>query len=141
MKKFKKKILKGKFSLKHIVASLGKQCKFVFVDPLAKLLAIPFYSFSVYLLRAKDFYWSTAKCEKMKETGTLVQEISKRPSPQCAQAASSGKALEATGTQRTRSPEHFCRYLIGSLDLGTAKRTTNSEMLHGIKGGKAIKLF
>lgn len=82
-----------------------------------------------------------AKCEKMKETGTLVQEISKQSSAQCAQAASSGKALEATGTQRTRSPEHFCRYLIGSLDLGTAKRTTNSEMLHGIKGGKQLSSF
>lgn len=82
-----------------------------------------------------------AKCERIKETGTLVQEISKRSSLQYAQAASSGKALEAIGTQRTRSPEHFCRYLIGSLDLGIAKRTTNSAMLHGIKGGKAIKLF
>lgn len=107
------------------------------VHPLTKLLAIPFYSFSVYLLCAKDFYWSTVKCERMKEMGTLVQEASKRPSPY----AQADKALEAIGTGRTRSSEHFCRYLIGSLDLGTAKRTTNSEMLHGIKGGKAIKLF
>lgn len=78
-----------------------------------------------------------AKCERMKEMGTLVQEASKRPSTY----TQAGKALEAIGIQQTRSLEHFCRYLIGSLDLGTAKRTTNSKMLHGIKGGKAINLF
>lgn len=94
MKKIFKKILKVKFSLKHNAAALGKQCKFVFVHPLTKLLAILFYSFSVYLLCAKDFYWSTVKCERMKEMGTLVQEASKRPSPY----AQAGKALEAIGT-------------------------------------------
>lgn len=82
-----------------------------------------------------------AECERIKETGTLVQGISKRSSPQYAQAASSGKALEAIGTQQTRSPEHFCRYLIGSLDLGIAERTTNSAMLHGVKGGKQLSSF
>lgn len=76
MKKIFKKILKGKFSLKHNAASLGKQCKFVFVHPLTTLLAIPFYSFSVYLLCAKGFYWSMAQCERLKETGTLLQETS-----------------------------------------------------------------
>lgn len=82
-----------------------------------------------------------AKCERIEEVGSMVQETGKRSSAYYVQAASSGEALEATGTQRTRSSEHFCRSLIGSLDLGIAKRTTNSEMLHGIKGGKAIKLF
>jgi hypothetical protein len=62
-------------------------------------------------------------------------------SPYSVQVACPGIALKAIETQQTNSPKHFCKYLIGSLDLEIAKRTTNSEMPLGIKGGKQLSSY
>lgn len=53
------KVPKGKFILKHNAVSLDKPWKFVFVHPLTKLLAIPFYSFGVshYVLKISTGLW------------------------------------------------------------------------------------
>lgn len=69
------------------------------------------------------------------------KESSRQSSPYWVHNACSGIVLEVMDTQQTKSPKHFCKYLIGSLDLEIAKRTTNSEMPSRIKGGKAIKLL
>ena len=81
-----------------------------------------------YVLR--DFFWLQSKTLKgWKDRYVLFKRYEIHvPTSHLSvrQAAHSGPSLGSyEQTQQARSSEHFCKHLIGSLDLGTTKRRTN----------------